>query len=82
MTEQLMIELCRVIWAQDNFQRITELPPNLKETARWAVSVAEAFATGKTLPSGFPVPPWSPKPRPVGKWHEPDRDAVMEGDLK
>lgn len=79
MTDQLMIELCRVIWAQDNFQRITELPPNLKETARWAVSVAEAFANGKTLPSGFPVPPWVPKPRPVGVWKEPTREDVMEG---
>jgi len=85
MTEQLMIELCRIIWNFDEFRRKEELSPDMRETAEWAVSVGKALADGKTLPSGFPVPPWSPKPEPtVHTGNVPDevfRESVMEGNL-
>jgi len=85
MTEQLMIELCRIIWNFDEFRRKEELSTELRETAEWAVSVGKALADGKTLPSGFPVPPWSPRPEPtVYTGNIPGevfRESVMEGNL-
>lgn len=61
MTEQLIVELCRIIWNFDEFRRKDELPPDLRETADWAVSVGKAFSEGKTLPSGLPIEPWAPE---------------------
>lgn len=58
MTEQLIVELCRIIWNFDEFRRKEELPQEMRETAEWAVSVGKALENGKTLPSGFPVAGW------------------------
>lgn len=83
MTEQLIIELCRIIWNFDEFRRKEELPQALRETAEWAVSVGKALEDGKTLPSGIPVAPWAPRREPVNLVSfAPDRvsrESVLEG---
>ncbi|RKX34062.1 MAG: hypothetical protein DRP71_08255 [Verrucomicrobia bacterium] len=80
-----MIELCRIIWNFDEFRRKEELSSELRETAEWAVSVGKSLADGKTLPSGFPVPPWAPRPEPtIYAGNTPDvvlRESVLEGNL-
>ena len=85
MTEQLIVELCRIIWNFDEFRRKEELPREMRETAEWAVSVGRALADGKTLPSGWPVGPWTPKADPADRpdiWSEGIvREAVLEGEL-
>lgn len=83
MTEQLMIELCRIIWNFDESRPKEELPQALRETAEWAVSVGKALEDGKTLPSGFPVEPWAPLKEPVNLVTfapvQASRESVLEG---
>jgi hypothetical protein len=85
MTEQLIVELCRIIWNFDEFRRKEELPPNLRETAEWAVSVGKALTDGKTLPSGMPVEPWAPRADQPSYFKGGPvklvREAVLEGNL-
>ena len=85
MTEQLIIELCRIIWNFDEFRRKEELPSSMRETAEWAVSVGKALADGKTLPSGFPVAPWAPHSEEPRYFKSGPiklvREAVLEGEL-
>ena len=68
-TPLLIKQLCQIIREQDNYRRIPELEPELKETAVWAVEVADQ------LDKHYPgvLPPIDLPPR------EPTREDILEG---